>query len=167
MPPNPAAEPDVPSPDPARKAGRAMAFALKCLLDKVPGARDVLPHLAALERALAAEGTAVLGQIPLPALRRMGAQLAALPLDLEDRPLRALQVQVQSGARGSAPGSASRHWRAAPVRRWSSRLAWVQMLSRSQSNTGVRSPAPMRASRSGMARRIAANHCAAYIAPSE
>jgi hypothetical protein len=104
MPPNPAAEPDVPSPDPARKAGRAMAFALKCLLDKVPGARDVLPHLAALERALAAEGTAVLGQIPLPALRRMGAQLAALPLDLEDRPLRALQVQVQSTiARRDAP----------------------------------------------------------------
>ena len=42
-----------------------------------------------------------------------------------------------------------------------------QMLSRSQSNTGAKSPRPMRASRSGMARRIAANHCAAYIAPSE
>jgi hypothetical protein len=104
MPPNPAAEPEVPSPDPARKAGRAMAFSLKCLLDKVPGAREVLPHLAALERALAAEGTAVLDQIPMPALRRMGAQLAALPLDLENLPLRALQVQVQSSiARRDAP----------------------------------------------------------------
>lgn len=104
MPPKPAAEPEAPSPDPARKAGRAMAFSLKCLLDKVPGAREVLPHLAALERALAAEGTAVLDQIPLPALRRMGAQLAALPLDLENLPLRALQVQVQSSiARRDAP----------------------------------------------------------------
>lgn len=112
MPPKPAADPVVPSPDPvpdpARKAGRAMAFSLKCLLDKVPGAREVLPYLAALERALSADGTAVLEVIPPASLRKMGAQLAALPLDLDDRPLRALQVQVQSAiARRASPAPAS------------------------------------------------------------
>lgn len=94
--PNTAAEPAAPHPDPARKAGRAMALSLKLMLDRVPGAREALPYLAVLERALAADGTAVLARIPLPSLKRMGAQLAALPLDLDDRPLRALQVQVQS-----------------------------------------------------------------------
>lgn len=77
-----------------RKAGRAMAFSLKCLLDQVPGAREVLPHLAALERGLAADGPAVLDQVPLPALRKMGAQLASLPVRPQDLPLRALQVQL-------------------------------------------------------------------------
>lgn len=96
MPPTPPNDPAVPHPDPARKAGRAMASSLKAVLDRVPGARDALPHLAALERALAADGTGVLAHIPLPSLKRMGAQLAALPLDLGDKPLRALQVQVQS-----------------------------------------------------------------------
>lgn len=82
-----------------------MALALKLMLDKVAGARDALPHLAALERALAADGTTVLERIPLPSLRRMGAQLAALPLELDNRPLRALQVQVQGAIlrRSDAP----------------------------------------------------------------
>ncbi|MCP5271754.1 MAG: hypothetical protein H6932_11035 [Burkholderiaceae bacterium] len=93
---DPAADPAAMHPDPARKAGRAMALALKLMLDRVTGARDALPHLAALERALAADGTAVLGAIPLPSLKRMGAQLAALPLDLDNKPLRALQVQLQA-----------------------------------------------------------------------
>ncbi len=104
MPPSPVARPASPATpsasgrpaDPARQAGQAMATSLKRLLDRVAGARDALPHLAALERALAAEGTAVLGRVALPVLKRMGAQLAALPLDLDDRPLRALQVQVQA-----------------------------------------------------------------------
>jgi hypothetical protein len=73
-----------------------MALSLKLLLDRVTGAREALPHLATLERALDAEGTEVLARIPLPSLRRMGAQLAALPLDLDDRPLRALQLRLQS-----------------------------------------------------------------------
>lgn len=105
MPPHARTEPEVPHPDPARKAGRAMALALKLMLDQVGGARDALPHLATLERALAAEGTGVLGRVPLPALKRMGAQLAALPLDLDNRPLRALQVQVQAAIlrRSDAP----------------------------------------------------------------
>lgn len=73
-----------------------MALSLKLLLDRVRGAREALPHLATLERALAGQGTAVLARIPLPSLRRMGAQLAALPLALDDKPLRALQVQLQA-----------------------------------------------------------------------
>lgn len=92
-------------PEPAeRKAGRAMAYSLKCLLDQVPGAREVLPHLAALERGLAAEGPRVLDQVPLPALKKMGAQLASLPVRPQDLPLRALQVQLlQAIERRSAP----------------------------------------------------------------
>jgi hypothetical protein len=87
-----------------RKAGRAMAFSLKCLLDRVPGAREVLAHLAALERGLAADGPDVLDQVPLPALKKMGAQLASLPVRPQDLPLRALQVRLlHSIERRSAP----------------------------------------------------------------
>lgn len=91
MPPKP--EPTEPV-DPARKAGRAMAYSLKCLLDRVPGAREVLPYLAALERGLLADGPAVLDGIPLPSLRKIGAQLASLPVRPQDVPLRALQVRL-------------------------------------------------------------------------
>lgn len=73
-----------------------MGFSLKCLLDKVPGSREVLPYLAALERALAADGTTVLDMIPPRSLRRMGAQLSALPVAADDLPLRALQVQLMA-----------------------------------------------------------------------
>lgn len=73
-----------------------MAMSLKCLLDQVPGARDVLPHLAALQGGLAAEGAAVLDTIPLPSLQRMGAQLTSLPVRPDDVPLRALQVQLMA-----------------------------------------------------------------------
>jgi hypothetical protein len=88
--------PPPPHPDPARKAGQAMSDALRGLLDRVPGARQVLPYLAALESGLAAEGTAVLDIIPIPSLQRMGAQLASLPVDPTDLPLRALQVALLS-----------------------------------------------------------------------
>lgn len=73
-----------------------MGFSLKCLLDKVPGSREVLPYLAALERALSAEGTSVLDMIPPRSLRRMSAQLSALPVAADDLPLRALQVQLMA-----------------------------------------------------------------------
>lgn len=73
-----------------------MARSLKNLLDKVPGSREVLPYLAALERALAADGTVVLDAVPLSSLRRMGTQLAALPVAADDMPLRALNVQLMA-----------------------------------------------------------------------
>lgn len=98
----------LPPSDPARKAGRAMALSLKLLLDRVPGAREVLPYIAALERGLSAEGTGVLEVIPLPSLRKMGAQLRALPVDLDDKPLRALHVQLQAALdRRGAPRPAA------------------------------------------------------------
>lgn len=86
--------PSPPHPNPARKAGQAMSDALKALLDRVPGARQVLPYLAALETGLAADGTDVLDLIPVSSLQRMGAQLASLPVDPADLPLRALQVAL-------------------------------------------------------------------------
>lgn len=97
--------PELPPADPAElKAGRAMAFSLKCLLDQVPGAREVLPHLAALERSVAAQGPRVLDQVSLPSLRKMGAQLASLPVRPQDLPLRALQVHLlQAIERRSEP----------------------------------------------------------------
>ena len=73
-----------------------MARSLKALLDKVPGARSALPHLATLEAALAAEGIEVLDRIKLPSLKKMGSQLAALPLDPNDQPLRALQIKLRT-----------------------------------------------------------------------
>jgi hypothetical protein len=91
MPPKPV--PTEPA-DPNRKAGRTMALALRLLLNQVPGAREVLPHLAALERGLAAEGVKVLDIVPLASLKKMGAQLASLPVAADDLPLRALQVQL-------------------------------------------------------------------------
>ena len=94
MPSNPSAHDNVEPADPGRKAGRAMALSLRRLLNQVRGAREVLPHLAALERGLSADGAAVLDIIPVPSLQRMGAQLASLPVRAEDLPLRALQVQL-------------------------------------------------------------------------
>ena len=82
----------------ARRAGLSMASSLKALLDKVPGARGALPHLAALENALVTEGTDVLDHIKLPSLKKMGSQLAALPLDPNDQPLRALQIKLRTAA---------------------------------------------------------------------
>lgn len=73
-----------------------MARSLKALLDKVPGARSALPHLATLEAALATEGTEVLDRIKLPSLKKMVGQLAALPLDPNDQPLRSLQVTLRT-----------------------------------------------------------------------
>jgi hypothetical protein len=86
--------PERREPDEAFKAGRAMGQSLKRLLDRVPGSREVLPHLAALERALRAEGTQIIATASLPVLARMGAQLASLPVNPSDLPLRALQVQL-------------------------------------------------------------------------
>lgn len=87
---------DPPSehPDPARRSGELMGRSLRRLLDQVPGARQALPYLAALEAGLTGEGTGVLDVIPLPSLQRMGAQLASLPVAPDDRPLRALQVEL-------------------------------------------------------------------------
>jgi hypothetical protein len=102
------------SPDPARKAGRAMAYSLKCLLDRVRGAREVLPYLASLERGLSAEGSGVLDTIPLHSLHKMGAQLASLPVKPGDLPLRALQVQLLAALERRATPQPGRRERQEP-----------------------------------------------------
>lgn len=53
---------------------------LKALLDAVPGARRVLPHLAVMEQVLASEGFDGLDALPTDALQRARDQLGKLPL---------------------------------------------------------------------------------------
>ncbi len=70
-----------------RVRGRLMAQSLMLLLDKVRGAREVLPHLAALERGLIEVGSAAIGQIPPHWLSKICSQLSSLPLPEQDPPL--------------------------------------------------------------------------------
>ena len=53
---------------------------LKALLDAVPGARRVLPHLAVMEQVLANAGFDGLDALPTDALQRARDQLGKLPL---------------------------------------------------------------------------------------
>ena len=71
----------------ARLKGRLMAQSLGLLLDRARGARDVLPHLAALERSLLESGTAAIDHVPTHWLHRTCTQLSSLPLPEEDPPL--------------------------------------------------------------------------------
>jgi hypothetical protein len=73
-----------------RVRGRLMAQSLGALLDKVRGSREVLPHLAAMERALVQQGPAAIHRVPEHWLRKIGSQLASLPLPEGDEPLRDL-----------------------------------------------------------------------------
>jgi hypothetical protein len=82
---------------------RAMRQALGALLDQVTGARDVLAHLAALERILKTYGLASLDRMPLPVLGRICAQLASLPVREDDRPLQALRALLASALEGRSP----------------------------------------------------------------
>lgn len=70
-----------------RLRGRLMAQSLAQLLDRVRGAREVLPHLAALERGLIERGTPALTGIPGHWLSKICSQLASLPLPSDDPPL--------------------------------------------------------------------------------
>jgi hypothetical protein len=94
LPTMPQSDPPSEHPDPARRSGELMGHSLRQLLGRVAGARQALPYLAALEAGLTGEGLGVLDVIPLPSLQRMGTQLASLPIEPEDRPLRALQVEL-------------------------------------------------------------------------
>ena len=85
-----------------RLRGRLMALSLGQLLDKARGAREVLLHLAALERALLESGMAAIDQVPVNWLGRICSQLSSLPLPDQDPPLHDLlkrlrdKVQAQS-----------------------------------------------------------------------
>ena len=85
------------APQPARREdasqltrGRLMAKSLKELLDRVRGAREVLPHLAALERGLLERGADAIQRIPPHWLPKICSQLSSLPLPEQDPPLQDL-----------------------------------------------------------------------------
>jgi hypothetical protein len=76
--------------------GRLVQKSLTRLLDRVPGARHALPHLAALENALGRHGlSAAIGAVPVAWLGRIHGQLSSLPLPDDDLPLRDLQVRLK------------------------------------------------------------------------
>ena len=64
-----------------------MAQSLGQLLDRAPGAREVLPHLTALERSLLELGASAIDRVPTNWLHRICSQLSGLPLPDEDPPL--------------------------------------------------------------------------------
>jgi hypothetical protein len=74
--------------------GPAMARSLTALLDRVTGARDVLPHLAALEDGLRRHGAAAVELVPPHGLARMTSQLTALPADAADAALMTLRTRL-------------------------------------------------------------------------
>ncbi|MBU6260279.1 MAG: hypothetical protein KGL18_02190 [Burkholderiales bacterium] len=73
-----------------RLRGRLMQHSLRKLLDQVRGARDVLPHLAALEVSLGKRGVAVIDEIAHPTLVKICSQLSNLPLPGDDAALQDL-----------------------------------------------------------------------------
>lgn len=77
-----------------RLRGRVMAGSLSALLDRVRGSRQVLPFLAALERALIRQGAAEIQRIPPQHLHRIFGQLRALPSDADDEPFKDLMRRV-------------------------------------------------------------------------
>ena len=82
-------EPDPTSRDDGARLvrGSFMANSLKSLLDQVRGSRQVLPHLAALERGLMECGTDAIGRIPGHWLSKICTQLSGLPIPERDPPL--------------------------------------------------------------------------------
>lgn len=91
--------PAAPRPDAADPTGRRMAAALGRLLDQARGAREVLPHLAALERGLMTNGTAAIERIPEHWLGRIASQLSSLPLPADEAPLHELLQRLSARLR--------------------------------------------------------------------
>ena len=82
--------------DPAdRLRGRLMAASLGAVLDQARGARDVLPHLAALERALLEQGAGATARVPPHWLGRICSQLSSLPLPQSDAALQDLLSRLR------------------------------------------------------------------------
>jgi hypothetical protein len=83
--------------------GRLMAQSLGRLLDRAAGAREVLPHLAALERSLIEHGASAIRRVPPHWLSRICSQLASLPLPEEDLPLQDLARRLMSDWQAQQP----------------------------------------------------------------
>ena len=71
-----------------------MAQSLGLLLDRAPGAREVLPHLAALERGLLERGAGAIALVPRHWLQRICSQLSSLPMPEQDPPLQDLMQRL-------------------------------------------------------------------------
>lgn len=67
-----------------------MAGSLGQLLDQARGSREVLPHLAVLERSLLEQGSLAVELVPQHWLGRICSQLSSLPLPEQDPPLQDL-----------------------------------------------------------------------------
>lgn len=88
------------TPSPAERIrGRLMAQSLGQLLDRAPGAREVLPHLAALERSLLEKGAGAIELVPAHWLSKIGTQLASLPVADDDAPLQDLLARLVGAVR--------------------------------------------------------------------
>ena len=82
--------------------GRLMQCSLRGLLDRVPGSRVALPHLAALELALVQHGAAAVQGISQKGLAKIHTQLRVLPLDPADGSIQDLLALVQRTLRHQA-----------------------------------------------------------------
>lgn len=82
-----------------RVRARLMAVALGRLLDRVRGSREVLLHLAALERGLADRGLDAIASASERTLTRICAQLGSLPLGPDTPELHDLLDLVEAGMR--------------------------------------------------------------------
>ncbi len=89
-----------------------MAQSLGLLLDKARGAREVLPHLAALERGLIEFGLGAVDRVPEHWLARICSQLSSLPLPDQDPPLHDLLQRLV--ARQQAQSADDSDWLNAP-----------------------------------------------------
>jgi hypothetical protein len=75
---------------------QSMCQALSAMLDRVPGSRRALPHLAALELSLKRNGLDSVKQASVPVLHKVLAQLDGMP-DLRREPaLQSLQAALLS-----------------------------------------------------------------------
>ena len=94
-PPAPTAAAAVPAGSAELLRGRRMQRSLQALLDRVPGSRAGLPHLAALEGALAQMGTEAIRVVTQKMLAKIHTQLRVLPLDAADGAIQDLLALVQ------------------------------------------------------------------------
>lgn len=83
-----------------RLRGRLMAQSLGLLLDRAPGAREVLPHLAAMERGLLEHGAGAITLVPPHWLQRICSQLSSLPIPEQDPPLHDLMQRLLKALAG-------------------------------------------------------------------
>lgn len=93
--------------DPSRQLAAAMTAELASLLDSVPKSRQVLQHLAVVEKVLRLHGLNGLMDVPEAALRKAHAQLSNLPV--QDHHTALSRLQSLLGLQVEAPDRATAH----------------------------------------------------------